>query len=162
EAYQAWEIIVEDGTSVVFPKIVDRLREDLLRVAGRLPKLSGADTQFLQAEVERALEELIQALQEAQAKKKAQQQQPSQSPPQQQQQQDKEEPLMPDSAELKLLRAAQLRVNRLTLAFDNGQAENPPNEPRRTEIQNIADLQFDISELTQEMIERARQQSNKD
>ena len=34
---------------------MDRLREDLLRVADRLPKLSGADTQFLQAEVERAL-----------------------------------------------------------------------------------------------------------
>jgi hypothetical protein len=62
---------------------------------------------------------------------------------------DRTEPLLPGSAELKLLRAAQVRVNTRTtqLAGDPATAATP-------RFRQLSDRQQVLSKLTQRMIER--------
>jgi hypothetical protein len=149
EAFQAYEIIVEDGTSVVFPEVVGQLREDLTTVAGLLDaSRTDGYTQLVQREIETTLVELIEAL------KKLREQKPSQNtgggggggePP-----------LLPNSAELKLLRAAQLRVNRRTKAFDEIRPDGPLDDVLRKEIVGIAERQDVITAMTESILERSR------
>ena len=147
-AHQALEIIIEDGTSVVFPRIVAHLREDLQTVAGRLDvRKTGSYTQTVQLDIEQTLKELIDALQKAQQQKK------------------KgggggggggggDQPLLPNSAELKLLKSAQLRVNRRTKAVDKERDGKPLDELLQDEINKITALQEEIAVMTLEIIER--------
>ena len=148
-ASQALELIRDDGTSVVFPRVVQRMHGDLERVAKWLSNRdTGRLTQSTQVEIERTLEELIAALKEAQKTPK------SGKPKQGKLGQPSEDPLMPDNAELKLLRAAQERVNRLTREFDKQWLAKPLDEPGREEIRRISQRQQDISIMTEEMIKR--------
>ena len=147
QAQQALEIIIEDGTSVVFPAIVEQLRDDLRSVAGLLAaRRTGSYTQNLQIEIEQTLKELIEALQQAQELK----------------QQggggggggdEQDEPLLPNSAELKLLRSAQLRVNRRTASFDQARPDGPLDELMKKQIRDIADFQEEIAIMAEEMLE---------
>lgn len=145
-AQQALDILLEDGGSVVFPHVVSQLRDDLNR-AGELLDAQKTDgyTQLVQQEIESTLEELIEALQKLQ--------------------QDRKggggggggggnEPLLPNSAELKLLRAAQLRVNRRTAGFDRLRPEGPLDEVMTKEIVDISQRQADVAALTQQVLER--------
>ena len=60
-------MIVEDGTSVVFPRIVSQLRNDLRGVADLLDHIRvDSYTQSVQHEIERTLQELIEALEQTQ------------------------------------------------------------------------------------------------
>jgi hypothetical protein len=100
-------------------------------------------TQFVQREIEAALEDLLESLKQAQ----------------------KEggggggggggkQPLLRKSAELKMLRAAQMRVNRRTKQFEviRGDAELDP--ALETEIQNIGDRQSEITDMAAEVMEK--------
>jgi len=147
-AQVALDIIVEEGTTVAFPRVVANLRDDLRSVARLLGEQNtGPYTQQMQKEIERTLEELIEALQKAQKENEdggdgggggGQQQNP---------------PLVPDSAELKLLKAAQLRVNRRTEGFDR---HRPAvlDPPMKREIGDISKRQQGVADITQEMIDR--------
>jgi hypothetical protein len=150
---QALDILVEDGTTVIFPRIVSQLREDMLTVQGRLvAEETGAYTQALEREIEQTLEEIIEALE------RAQQEQENQGQPGQQGQQGQPplQPLVPNSAELKLLKSAQLRVNRRTKSFDEARPapSDSLDEPMRTELRKIETRQEQVSEMAEEMIER--------
>ena len=97
-SHQAMEIIIEDGTSVVFPRVVAQLRDDFERVSGMLgEERTGGYTHVLQKEIEQTLEELIEALEKAQQQKQAGQggQQGGGGNPN-----ENNEPLLPNSAEL--------------------------------------------------------------
>lgn len=147
----ALEIIRADGTSVVFPRVVQRMHGDLERVSKWLSNRdTGRLTQSTQIEIERTLEELIAALKEAQKTPKSGK--PKSGKPGQPQ--ESEDPLMPDNAELKLLRAAQERVNRLTQEFDKQWQTKPLDDPAREEIRRISQRQQDIAIMTEEMIKR--------
>jgi hypothetical protein len=149
-AQQALDIIVDDGTSVVFPDVVANLRDDLLNVGNLLVDNLRTDhyTQTLQQEIETTLEELIEALQQAQ--------------------QQREgsggggggggmEPLLPNSAELKLLRSAQLRINRRTVALDRTKGESGAlDESLKGDLQTIANRQAEIAEMTIQILERGQ------
>jgi len=146
-AQEALEILFEDGTSVVFPSIVEGLRDDLTSVGDMLEAQKTGDyTQYLQGEVETTLKELIEALKK-------------------QQKQggggggggggNCEPPLLPNSAELKLLRAAQLRVNRRTKAFDVNRPEGTLDELMKKEVSDIGLRQLDIAIMTEQIIERS-------
>ncbi len=145
-AQQALEIIIEDGTSVVFPRVVAHLRDDLESAARLLDDRRTDDyTQSVQNEIERTLEELIEALEKAQeimecggCKGKC--------PGGQQ-----GEPLLPNSAELKLLRASQLRVNRQTDAFDRARTD-PLDGIMRQEVAKITGLQQEVAIMAEEMV----------
>jgi hypothetical protein len=148
-AQQALDIIIEDGTSVVFPRIVQNLSEDLQSAATLLDaQRTGSYTQAVQQEIEQTLEELIEALERARK---------------QQQQQgggggggagDGMRPLLPPSAELKLLRSAQLRVNRRTKALDAVRGEDPDDDVLELELRKITALQGQIVKITEEMLEK--------
>ncbi len=150
KAQQALDIIIDDGTSVVFPDIVEQLRDDLVSVGNLLAENLRTDqyTLTLQKEVETTLEELIEALQKLQ-----------------QQRQGSggggggggQEPLLPNSAELKLLRSAQLRINRRTVALDSTRLQQgPPDEVFKGETNKIAERQAEIAEMTIRILERAQ------
>jgi uncharacterized low-complexity protein len=150
-AQQALEIILDDGTSVVFPDVVEQLRDDLITVGSLLADNLRTDsyTQAMQKEIESTLEELIDALQKAQKQK------------------DGDggggggggggnEPLLPGSAELKLLRAAQLRVNRRTAALEASRPESGEFDPvLKQEVRKVAERQAEIGEMTLKMVERS-------
>ncbi len=148
-ADQALLIIIEDGTTVVFPRIVERLRDDLVAVSDLLRgEKTGEYTHTLQKEIEITLEELIAALEKAQEQLQSQSGQSGQSGQQQQ------PPLVPESAELKLLRAAQLRVNRLTKSFDKTRPKSDALDPALArEIDNITRRQADVASMAESIIE---------
>ncbi|HJT30958.1 MAG TPA: hypothetical protein VJ783_02745 [Pirellulales bacterium] len=121
-------LLREDGSSVAFPEAVEELREDMESVAARLAQ-SKVDqlTQATEKDIIAALEEMIAAFQKAQKDQEEQQQRQAQ-----QQAGDQQEPPLVDSlAELRMIRALQMRVNKRTQDYaklvsgDEGQADQP-------------------------------------
>jgi hypothetical protein len=149
-AKKALELIEEDGTTVSFPVVVEGMQESLVQIAGRIEKQeTGETTQRMQKEVEKTLEELMEALKIA--KKGGGGSgggQPGNCKP----------ALLPNTAELKLLRQLQLRVNRRTVDFQNGRPQGALDEPQRVEIERIAGLQKNVAKMVREII--SRQQEN--
>lgn len=148
-AQQALDVIIDDGTSVVFPDVVEQLRDDLINVGKLLTEHARTDqyTQTLQKEIETTLEELIEALQQAQSQKESQGGGGGGGG---------EPPLLPNSAELKLLRSAQLRVNRRTAAIEAARPkEGALDESLKGEAQTIATRQAEIAEMTIRILERS-------
>ncbi len=148
-AQQAYDILVEDGTSVVFPSIVEGLRDDLSHVAELLEAQQTGDyTQYVQSEIETTLKELIDALKKLQKQKKegggggggGGGGEPS---------------LLPNSAELKLLKSAQLRVNRRTKAFDINRPKGTLDDILKKEVRDIGLRQLEIAIMTEQIIERS-------
>jgi paraquat-inducible protein B len=149
EAYQTIDILVEDGTSVVFPRVVTNLQEDLQLIAKFLTEQqTGEYTQTLQQEAEVTLQELIDALQRNLKKKKGGGGGAC----------DCEPPLLPGSAELKLLRSMQVRVNRRTSAFDklglDAKLDAELEQMRTKEAQTLTELQEEVAEMTLELSEK--------
>jgi hypothetical protein len=105
EASKALHILEEEGTTVVFPAILDQLAGDMGVVAERLAEPDvGVMTQTLEEEIAQTLEDLVEAIERKLDEMQQQQgQQPPQGAP-------SEQPLLPTSAELKLLRSVQVRV----------------------------------------------------
>ena len=103
-------LLREDGTSVAFPEAMEQAREDMQAVAGRLAEVKlGMLTQGLEEDIIAALEETLAALQKAMKDLRQQQsqQRPPSGPP-------GEQPLVDQLAELRMIRALQVRVNRRT------------------------------------------------
>lgn len=148
-AQQALEIIIDDGTSVVFPDVVEQLRDDLSNVQKLLASgRTDAYTTTLQKEIEITLEELIEALQQAQQQKESRAGGGGGGGM---------EPLLPNSAELKLLRSAQLRINRRTAAIESARPkEGPLDEVLSGEASTIAGRQAEIAEMTVRILERGQ------
>lgn len=149
-AQQAYDIIYEDGTSVVFPEIVSQLRDDLVAVGQLLDTLkTDAYTQSSQTEIEITLKELIEALQKAQQQKEGGGGGGGGG--------GGDPPLLPNSAELKLLRLSQLRVNRRTESFDKARPATDLEQVLKQEVMNISQRQSEIAEMTIRILERASQ-----
>ena len=151
KAQQALDIIIDDGTSVVFPDVVEQLRDDLISVGNLLADNMRTDqyTTVLQKEIETTLEELIDALQKAQQQKQGGGGGGGGGGGQ--------EPLLPNSAELKLLRSAQLRINRRTVALDQSRPQGRPlDDVLKGETRKIADRQSEIAEMTVRILERGQ------
>jgi DNA repair exonuclease SbcCD ATPase subunit len=144
---QAFDLLIEDGTSIVFPEIVQDMREDLGTVAdhlqnGRTDQL----TQLIQLEIESTLQELLDALKQAKSNR------------------DGggggggggggEPPLLRKSAELKMLRAAQMRVNRRTTVIDRFRATEGADADTAVEIQKTATRQAEIVEMAERVMEK--------
>ena len=121
-------LLREDGSSVAFPEAVDELREDMETVSGRLAQAKvDSLTQSTEKDVIAALEEMIAAFQKAQKDQEEQQQRQGQ----QQAGEPQEPPLVDQLAELRMIRALQMRVNKRTQEYaklvsgDEGQADQP-------------------------------------
>ena len=143
---QAYDLLLEDGTSIVFPEMVVDVQEDLATVAQLLQgERTDQLTQMIQLDIESVLQELLDALK--QAKKQGGGGGGGGGGGKQ--------PLLRKSAELKMLRAAQLRVNRRTLQLDmiRGESGNTADDQLVREIENIAIRQGEVAEMTRRVME---------
>lgn len=125
EADKALALLREEASSVAIPEAIEQMREDMLTVVEWLAEGNvGELTQGVEEDVIAALEEMIDALEKAQRDQERQQQQPPQQP-----QQPQDQPLVDKLAELKMIRALQMRVNKRTERYskliDGEQAADP-------------------------------------
>ncbi len=150
EAADALYILREEGTAIVFPQIVEQLRDDMQTSADLLRgRDTGRVTQAIQAEIATTLEELIQAVQEMR-RQMSEGNAPGKSSSNQQ-----EAPLLPDSAELKLLKACQVRVNRQTQDLAGAVEGQPESETAAAaRLNRLAQRQQEVADLARKMNER--------
>jgi hypothetical protein len=107
------DLLSEDGTTLVFPGVVEEVKRDIENVSGLLSRIeTGERTQHIEREIEVAIEEILKALEQAQRSP------PPPNPSQGRQSRSGAGPLLPLSAELKMVRSLQARVNERTKAFD--------------------------------------------
>ncbi|MEN6448992.1 MAG: hypothetical protein ABFC96_00745 [Thermoguttaceae bacterium] len=117
-------LLHEDGSAVAFPEAVDQMRDDMQQVVARLAQAKvGRMTQGIEEDIIAALKEMVAALKKAQKELSDKQKtgkggggQPS------------EPPLVDVLAELRMIRALQMRVNTRTVRYskmiDGEQADN--------------------------------------
>ncbi len=140
---QAYDLLLEDGTSVVFPEIVHYLKKDLERASELLgDERTDQLTQMVQREVESSLEELLDALKKS--KKKGGGGGGGGGGGKQ--------PLLEKSAELKMLRAAQMRLNRRTKQFDSIKSARELDADLGKEIKSMADRQAQLLEMAERIM----------
>lgn len=146
EADDALRILKEEGTTIVVPRLLEQLREDMLEITRRLKdKKTDELTQQMMAEIIATLEELIDSV------KQMRQQIASGESPSGEQGQQGNPPLLPASAELKLLRSCQVRVNRQTAEYEKLTGEGPDRERL---IHKVADRQREVAEMARKMNEK--------
>ena len=105
----------DDGSAVAFLEAAEQLRDDMQQVVAALAQAKvGKTTQDIEEDVVAALKEMIEALKKAQ---KDQQSNSKKRPPSQQSGQPEEPPLVDVLAELKMIRALQMRVNTRTARY---------------------------------------------
>jgi len=152
EADVAAEILIKEGTTVVFPSIVEQVRDDAWSVGEQLAATeTGRFVQDAQADIEQTIRELIAAVEEKQDQLASGQQQPGQSG------QQANPPLLPGSAELKLLRAVQIRVNNATDRADSARAEGDADPQQlQTRLDSLRARQNKVAELAKSMHESMR------
>jgi hypothetical protein len=126
EADKALVLLREDGTAVAMPEAVEQMRGDMQQVVDRLSQAKvGQITQSIEQDIIAALKEMIEALKKAQKDQDNKKKQPQQ----QQDGQPQDPPLVDVLAELKMIRALQIRVNsrtdRYSKLIDGEQAEQP-------------------------------------
>jgi len=149
DAATCLHILDEDGTTIAFPRIIEQLSEDMDTVADRLADLRvDTLTQTIEREIVDTLEQLLSAVQQMQQENEQQEGGGGSKPG------EGDEPLLPPSAEFKLLRASQLRVNQRTDVIENERAEEP--EPVEA-LKKVAKRQTDCAAIAQEMRDRKQQ-----
>jgi hypothetical protein len=110
EADKALSILKEEGSAVAFPRTVEQLRDDIAQIVELLAAVKVDElTLAVEEDVIAALKEMIEALQ--QAKKDLKDKKPK---PPGEGGGENEQPLIDKIAELKMIRALQMRVNRRT------------------------------------------------
>jgi hypothetical protein len=115
EADRVRLLLREDGSAVVFPEAMEQAREDMQQVVLRLAQGKVEQiTQSIELDIIAALEEMVDALKKAQ--KDQEQEQGKKKPPRRpgQENEPQERPLVDLLAEIKLIRAMQMRVNTRT------------------------------------------------
>jgi hypothetical protein len=115
DADKTLTLLHEEGSSVAFPEAVDQIREDMVKVTARLTQAKvGEMTQGIEQDIVKSLEEMIAALQKAQRDQQKQQRAAGGGGGGGNQQ---DKPLVDRIAELKMIRALQVRVNTRTQRY---------------------------------------------
>ncbi len=110
-------ILDEEGTTIVFPRIMSQLATDMNVVAERLVKLyTGRLTQAMEKEILDTLEQLIDSV-------KQMQQRNEQNAKGSSNKSKEDKSLLPLSAELKLLRSSQERINIRTTVIESARGD---------------------------------------
>jgi hypothetical protein len=152
EVDKAALVLREDGSAVAFPEAVDQMRDDMQQVVERLAQAKVEKiTQGVEEDVIASLKEMIAALKKAQKEKKKEEKKPPPGkggPPS-----EPEEPKLVDPvAELKMIRALQVRVNVRTTKYskliEGEQADNPELVEA---IRQLAERQQRIYRVTHDM-----------
>jgi hypothetical protein len=143
EANKAIGILEAEGTAVAFPQMFEQVRDDAQNVVRRLGKADvGSVTQVIEQDIIAALKDMIEALKKAQQDMKNQPSQPSQSQPQNQK-------LIDLLAELKMIRAMQVRVNSRTKVYGQKYTGEQAADPDiQKELAELAQRQLKIFDVT--------------
>jgi hypothetical protein len=125
--------------------LVRQLAADMQAVAQRLDRADTSEpTRVLLADIIALLEEIVGAIE----RKRNEEPQDQQGQPQESGQQDRPMSLLPPSAELKLLRSSQVRVNERTGALRGADGND------RALLRHLAQRQRRLAELARKMNER--------
>ena len=155
EADKALALLQEEGSSVAFPESVEQMRDDMEDVVDRLTQARiGRMTQSLEEDIIESLDEMVEAMKQAQLEQQQQQEEQQQ----QQQQGDQEKPLVDQIAELKMLKALQLRVNKRTNRYSNlledvdDEAGQATDDELVAALQRLADREARLQEITRDLV----------
>jgi hypothetical protein len=142
EANKAIQILEAEGSAVAFPEVFIQVRDDMKIVARRLGRADvGSVTQITEQDIIATLKDMIEALKKAQQDRQSS----SQSGPSQPQ----DQKLIDLLAELKMIRAMQIRVNSRTRVYgEQYKGEQAQDPDIKTELNNLAQRQFKIFEVT--------------
>lgn len=149
EAATALKIVREDGTTIVVPQIMEQVRDDA-RSAGE--RLGAADTgdgvRQVQEAIVAALQDLLDAVRELQKKnEQSEGGQPGGDS-------DRNPPLLPGSAELKLLRSWQVRINQQTKDIEQQRVlPSGSAEGLAERIDKLAKRQASVAEMARDLAE---------
>jgi len=154
DADKALNLLLEEGSSIAFPETVSQMRDDMQQVAERLDSAKvGLITQGIEEDIIAALEEMIEALQKAQQEMDQQQQQQQSRPGQ-----PMDMPLVDELAELKMVRALQMRVNTRTKRYarllDNMEdpAGQATDQDLREALLKLAEREEKIKRITRDLV----------
>lgn len=150
EADRALALLADDGSAVAFPEAILEVREDMEQVVVRLAQFKvNFVTQGIEEDIIAALEEMIEALKKAQKEQQNRQQPPGQSQEGQQQ----EAPLVDQIAELKMIRALQMRVNRRTQRYGELVKQEQAEQPELMEaLRRLAEREDRIYRVTRDIV----------
>jgi len=152
QAQQMLDMLSQDAESAVLPHIIEQLRDDLIDVGNLLADNLRTDqpTTSRQSEIETTLEELIATLQQSQ------QQKPGDLASSESERGDSGQPsLFPASGELKLLRIAQMHINRQTAALDEARLKSgSTDDTLSAAVRHVAERQAALVELTAQILNR--------
>ena len=147
EADKALTLLRDDGTAVALPEALEQVREDMRQVVRRLDRAEvGPLTQSIEEEIIAALEEMIEAVGRAQqdADERKSRPMPPGAP--------QDQPLVDSLAEIKMIRAMQMRVNRRTERYsklvEGEQAESPD---LLEALDRLAERQARIHQITRDL-----------
>ena len=146
---QAYDLLLEDGTSIVFPEVLQDLRSDL-ESAGKLLQSERTDqyTQLVQKEIETTLRDLIDAMEDA--KKDGEKEGGGEGGGGE----GGKQPLLKKSAELKILRMRQNRLNRRTKKLEMMREQPAMQDVVEKEISDAAKMQKKILEMTDNIMNK--------
>ena len=145
---QAYDLLLEDGTSVVFPEALQDLRADLDRVAALLyEEQTNRLTQLLQKEIEAGILDLLDSLEEAKNEEESSGGGGGGGG-------GGDQPLLKKSAELKILRMQQQRLNRRTRRVEQLRGGDVPDETLDREVNQSAETQIKLLEMTERLMEK--------
>jgi hypothetical protein len=149
EADKALVVLREEGSAVAFPEAVMEMRDDMNQIARRLSETKVGDvTQGIEKDVIAALEEMIASLKKAQKdmdekSKQAQQAESGES----------EEPLVDTLAELRMIRALQMRVNNRTQRYAEMTKTEQTEVPELIEaLRRLAEREQRIHKVTRDIV----------
>ncbi len=146
-AEDVMDLLTEDGTTLVFPEIVGEIKNDLDLVAAMLSRFEvGEHAQQIQKRIEASIQEILAALEESQKNP------PPPNPNQGRGSQSGAAPLLPASAELKMVRSLQTRVNELTQVLDGQRAPEGELSPvQKLELDAVARRQTQVKTLLRKL-----------
>lgn len=141
-------LLREDGSAVAFPEAVEQMRDDMQQVVSRLAQAKVEKiTQSIEEDIIAALKDMIAALKKAQKDqkdKKKSKDSPSGPAP--------EPPLIDMLAELRMIRALQLRVNTRTARYSKMiEGEQADNAELVEAIRRLAEREQRIYRVTRDL-----------
>jgi hypothetical protein len=142
-------LLREDGTAVAFPEALSQVRDDMQQVTDRLAQAKvNKMTQGVEEDIIAALKEMIQSLKKAQRDMDNKKKPPSgQSGGSQQ-----DRPLIDGLAELRMIRALQMRVNTRTARYAKMiQGEQAENGELIEALQRLAEREQRIHRVTRDL-----------
>jgi hypothetical protein len=147
EADQAIQLLREEGSAVAFPEVFTQVRDDMRIVARRLGKADvAAVTQVIEKEIINTLTEMIDALKKAQKNLQNRRNNPSAGAGSNNQK------LIDHVAELKMIRAMQVRVNTRTQVYGQRYTGEQANDPDiQKELLNLAERQMKIFQIANDI-----------